>query len=180
MCIRDRYYVVDIQAVGDAANRQRLHDLVGSLRPGGGTNILQGVLSADELLRGDPSELKHVILLTDGGADPTGIEEAVERMYQSYGITLSVVAVGRDYARWLEDVAAAGGGLFHLAYDISTIPAIFTAETLLATRSYISEGPFVPVITAQHPIVGSLTGTCLLYTSPSPRDRTRPRMPSSA
>jgi len=153
------YYVVDIQAVGDAANRQRLHDLVGSLRPGGGTNILQGVLSADELLRGDPSELKHVILLTDGGADPTGIEEAVERMYQSYGITLSVVAVGRDYARWLEDVAAAGGGLFHLAYDISTIPAIFTAETLLATRSYISEGPFVPVITAQHPIVGSLTGT---------------------
>ena len=26
----------------------------------------------------------------------------------------------------------------------------------------------------------ALTGTCLLYTSPSPRDRTRSRMPSSA
>ena len=28
--------------------------------------------------------------------------------------------------------------------------------------------------------VARLTGTCLLYTSPSPRDRTRSRMPSSA
>ena len=27
---------------------------------------------------------------------------------------------------------------------------------------------------------GSRNGTCLLYTSPSPRDRTRSRMPSSA
>ena len=29
-------------------------------------------------------------------------------------------------------------------------------------------------------IVGVLGGICLLYTSPSPRDRTRSRMPSSA
>lgn len=153
------YYVLDIQEVGDAANRQRLRDLVGSLRPGGGTNIYQGVLAADQVLRGDPSELKHIILLTDGGADPTGIADTVAHMNQTYGVTLSVVAIGQDYAPWLVDVAAAGGGLFHLAYDISTIPAIFTAETLLATRSYISEEPFVPTIVARHPIVGALTGT---------------------
>ena len=30
----------------------------------------------------------------------------------------------------------------------------------------------------QHPVIGLIT--CLLYTSPSPRDRTRSRMPSSA
>ena len=29
-------------------------------------------------------------------------------------------------------------------------------------------------------VVNTCTGTCLLYTSPSPRDRTRSRMPSSA
>ena len=150
------YYVLSIQEVGDAVNRQRMRDLVGSLRPGGGTNIYQGVLAADQLLRGDPSELKHIILLTDGGADPTGIAEAVARMNREYGVTLSVVAVGRDYARWLEELPAAGGGLFHLAQDISTIPAIFTSETLLATRSYIFEEPFVPAIAARHPIVGAL------------------------
>ena len=31
-----------------------------------------------------------------------------------------------------------------------------------------------------YPILGSLVNSCLLYTSPSPRDRTRSRMPSSA
>lgn len=152
------YYVLDIQEVGDAANRQQIRDLVGSLRPGGGTNIYQGVLAADQVLRGDPSELKHIILLTDGGADPTGIVDAVGRMNQSYGVTLSVVAIGQDYAPWLVDVAAAGGGLFHLAYDVASIPAIFTTETLLATRSYISEEPFIPAMVARHPITSTLTG----------------------
>lgn len=151
------YYVVELQAVGDEINRQRLRNLVGSLRPGGGTNIRQAVLSADQLLRNDPSELKHIILLTDGGADPSGIALAVDRMYQNYGITTSVVAVGQDYARWLEEVARAGRGQFHLVFDVSTIPAIFTAETLLATRAYIQEEPFVPGIAApRHPILGDL------------------------
>ena len=31
-----------------------------------------------------------------------------------------------------------------------------------------------------HPMPIEFTGICLLYTSPSPRDRTRSRMPSSA
>ncbi len=145
--------VVELQAVGNAANRDHLRALVGSLRPGGGTNIYQSISTADLLLRDDPSDLKHIILLTDGGADQSGIVPAVDRMYQNYGITTSVVAVGQNYARWLQDVAMAGNGKFHLAYDVSTIPAIFTAETLLATRSYISEQEFFPVITARHPIL---------------------------
>ena len=37
----------------------------------------------------------------------------------------------------------------------------------------------VPVLDADHKLVGRITA-CLLYTSPSPRDRTRSRMPSSA
>ena len=32
----------------------------------------------------------------------------------------------------------------------------------------------------ENPIIGAESSDCLLYTSPSPRDRTRSRMPSSA
>lgn len=156
------YYVVDIQDVGDEINRQNLRNLVGSLRPGGGTNIRQGIQSADEVLRDDPSDLKHIILLTDGGADQSGIVPAVSRMNQNYGITTSVVAVGQDYAQWLQDVAEAGLGQFHLAYDVSTIPAIFTSETLLATRSYIFEESFFPALTARHPIMAGFDSVPLL------------------
>ena len=40
--------------------------------------------------------------------------------------------------------------------------------------AFFSEAP------ALHPNASKITGVCLLYTSPSPRDRTRSRMPSSA
>lgn len=166
------YWVLHLQMVGNADNREQMRAQVGQLRPGGGTNIRQGILAADQVLRGDPSELKHIILLTDGGSDPSGIVPAVARMNENYGITTSVVAVGRDYAEWLQEVAAAGQGKFHLAYDVSTIPAIFTAETLLATRSYIFEEDFRPARTANHAILRGIDSLPLLhgYVATTPKE----------
>ena len=46
------------------------------------------------------------------------------------------------------------------------------------TAASAAEGAFVQKIRGRS--TRSLTVTCLLYTSPSPRDRTRSRMPSSA
>jgi uncharacterized membrane protein len=150
------YQVIKVQALGDQAHRDQLKALIGSLRPGGGTDIRGAVEIAEQEMKDDPSQLKHIILLTDGGSDPGNIVSMVQSMYQNEGVTLSVVAIGRDYAQWLHDVAAAGHGKFHLAYDISTIPAIFTAETVLATRSYIFEQDFYPTLTARHPIIDGL------------------------
>src|SRR5690606_6246813 len=118
------YYVVEVQEIGGDAERAALRETIGALRPGGGTSIRQGILSADRVLSQEPSQLKHIILLTDGGSNPEGVVPAVDRMFQNYGITTSVVAVGRNYAEWLQEVALAGRGKFHLAYDVSTIPAI--------------------------------------------------------
>ncbi len=101
--------------------------------------------------------------MTDGGSDPEGIVPAVDAMYQDYGVTTSVVAIGRDFAPWLQDVAIAGRGKFHLAYDVSTIPAIFTAETLLATRAYIVEEAFRPAINADHPIMAGIDSAPELF-----------------
>jgi len=166
------YYVIELQDVGDDGNREELRAQIGALRPGGGTNIRQGVLSADRVLRDETSQLKHIILLTDGGSDPSGVVAAVDRMYQNYGITTSVVAVGRDYAQWLQEVAVAGRGKFHLVLDVSTIPAIFTAETLLATRAYIVEQEFRPAITARHPIIDGIDSLPSLqgYIATSPKE----------
>ena len=41
-------------------------------------------------------------------------------------------------------------------------------------------GPVVGEAMSAHPDIDMMSFTCLLYTSPSPRDRTRSRMPSSA
>ena len=63
--------------------------------------------------------------------------------------------------------------------DTSTLPNDRTARDVTVRCTVTpsdATGPGAPVISA--PVV--IDNSCLLYTSPSPRDRTRSRMPSSA
>lgn len=173
------FWVVDVQEIGSNANRQQLEDTVASLRPGGGTDIYGGLSAVSQELE-DPNSLlttatlKHVILLTDGGANPSGIDGLVRRMNNNYDVTMSVVAVGNEYAPWLRGVTSSAGGQFHVATTVESIPAIFSAETVLATRSYIFEEPFVPVQTAPSPIMDHINAQSmpplLGYIATTPKD----------
>ena len=61
----------------------------------------------------------------------------------------------------------------------SAFAALAASSTLFAGAAFA--GPYVNVETNAGWTGDDYTGaTCLLYTSPSPRDRTRSRMPSSA
>ncbi len=170
----EAFWVVPIQTITDPANRQGMEGMVGTLRPGGGTDIFGGLTAADAILPTDPSTLKHIILLTDGGASSAGIPSLVTRLHDSFGVTTSVVAVGEDYAPWLRDVAARGGGNFHVATTVESIPAIFSAETVLATRSYIFEEPFTPAFAAPSPIMNEINlggmPQLLGYVATTPKD----------
>src|SRR5512138_1481838 len=77
---------------------------IGTIRADGGTDILAGLQAMANVLPNDPAKVKHVILLTDGGADPAGIPALVQRLYQENGITLSTVGVGNDAAPYLEQL----------------------------------------------------------------------------
>ena len=61
----------------------------------------------------------------------------------------------------------------------NTAAAVATAIT--STTSSISSSSSRPIMSEiEEPVEIKHSYTCLLYTSPSPRDRTRSRMPSSA
>lgn len=136
---------------------------IGTIQLGGGTDILAGVQAMSGVLPNDPALVKHVILLTDGGADPTGIPELVAHLYNDYGITLTTVGVGRDAAPFLPQLAQLGGGRYHFAENPATIPSIFTEETSLATRSYIVEETFYPSLASTSPILAGITEVPPLY-----------------
>jgi uncharacterized membrane protein/uncharacterized protein YegL len=129
---------------------------IGSIRADGGTDILAGVKAAAQALPADDANVKHIILLTDGGADPTGIAALVKQMHDQNNITFSTVGVGQDAAAFLPDLAKAGGGIYHFAADPASIPSIFTEETTLATRSYIIEEQFVPQQVGTSPILAGI------------------------
>jgi Mg-chelatase subunit ChlD len=147
----------------DMQDPQAVINAIGTIRSGGGTDILAGLQAMAQVLPDDLAKVKHVILLTDGGADPTGIPELVQRLYNDYGITLSTVGVGRDAAPFLPELAELGGGRYHFASDPASIPSIFTEETSLATRAYIIEEQFYPQLASSSPILSGINEVPPLY-----------------
>ena len=148
-----------IVPLGPAEDRDAIARQVGGLRASGGTDIYAGVLAVSQVLPDDPSQLRHVVLLTDGGADPSGNVELVRQMYEEHGITFSVIAIGQGYAPWIEELPQVANGRFHFAYDVDTIPEIFTEETVIATRAYVIEREFFPALTSSSPIMQGISGT---------------------
>ncbi len=163
-------WLAELQPVLD---RRALQEQVAALRAGGGTDILAGLNLAARDIVSEPSERKHIILLTDGGASPDGLVELTGQLYDQHGVTTSVIAIGdATIVPFLEDMAAAGGGNYHVVQRVEQIPTIFTLETVLATRSYITETPFTPIISASSPIMDGITSAPPLrgYVASSPKE----------
>jgi uncharacterized membrane protein len=150
----DGYWIAEPQPILD---RVGLQNLVGTLRASGGTDILAGMQLANDAMKTEPSQRKHIILLTDGGANSQGLVEMTTDLYKNYGVTTSVIAIGSDIPAFLNQMAVSGGGNFHPVTTVETIPAIFAQETVLASRSYIIEKQFVPALTAVSPIMAGIT-----------------------
>ncbi len=152
-----------VQPLGPASERVQIAQNVASLRAGGGTDIYAGLLAMSQILPDAPGRLRHVVLLSDGGASPEGISPLVEEMYNEHGITLSVIAIGQGYAPFLEDLPLLADGRFHNAFNVDTIPEIFSEETIIATRAYIIENEFQPALTSSSPILTGISGTPSLF-----------------
>ncbi|MEI8282908.1 MAG: VWA domain-containing protein, partial [Armatimonadota bacterium] len=116
---------------------------------GGGIYIRPSIARAFEILRPEPSKTRHFILLADGN-DSTDWDTvfATAMAMRAEKITTSVVAIGagKDVDN-LKKLALIGGGRFYLALKGAQLPAIFTQDTAVMSRSAIEEGAFIPKIT---------------------------------
>ncbi len=120
----------------------RLDGTLASLVPAGGTNIAPAMELALEELRKSTSKLKHVILLTDGHSSEGPFEQITTAMAGN-GITISTVGMGEGAdGHLLSRIARGGNGRYYEATDPTTVPQIFTRETMTASKSAIEEFPF--------------------------------------
>ena len=106
------------------------------------------------------------IIFTDGGADGEIV------LADAADLTITT------------EVGGSGGGTITVEVPIlGTAGSVATDVTMTGGSGAISVedmGTDINDISLTTTGTISLNGTCLLYTSPSPRDRTRSRMPSSA
>ena len=91
--------------------------------------------------------------------------------------------LGKDYAKQLTAATAIHVDTSKFAPTVAGQDVLQQRAATLAGSGVGSFQPFIDQAKAQGTSAGQTVGdvgTCLLYTSPSPRDRTRSRMPSSA
>ncbi len=127
-----------------AANRIRIVRDIGRLTARGGTAIFPALDMAYQDLVVTRARIKHVILLTDGQTQESGIPELVQAM-RAEGITVSTVGLGGDVNRaLLQQAASLGGGRSYFTQDPHNIPRIFMRETSTVTRNNVVEEYFQP------------------------------------
>jgi uncharacterized membrane protein len=121
--------------------------------PGGGTIMYPAFNEAYKALASTQSQLKHIILLTDGRTQP-GDFVKLARDCMASNITVSCVAVGPDAdVQLMQTIAGQGGGRFYHALDAYQVPQIFARETYIAQRAYIIEEPFYPEVYQENQII---------------------------
>jgi hypothetical protein len=133
------------------------------LQPTGtGTDLSRALTTAADQLRDSHTSLKHIILFTDGFVNETGIfDDLAEQAaaLREEGITTSVLATGEGASDELEAIAEAGGGRFYPGRDLQEIPQLMQEEATIASRNFITEGRFVPVVTSSAAAVRDLRST---------------------
>src|SRR5262245_20343805 len=112
-----------------ATNRTAITQAISTIIAGGETNIYPALREAYIQLAGATSQVKHVILLSDGRSLPDDFEGLTKKMAESK-ITVSTVAVGNGADReLLAQIANWGHGRTYYLEDPAAVPQIFTKET---------------------------------------------------
>jgi Mg-chelatase subunit ChlD len=129
------------------SRRQQVLDNIAAIRSGGGTDIYPAVDAANQALRSSDAAMKHIVLISDGMTQAGDFETLIGTAHRQDQITLTAVAIG-DGAdqQTMQSMSKWGGGQYYYVTDRTAIPAIFTREALLATRSFLIEEPFRPAL----------------------------------
>lgn len=115
---------------------------------GGGIYCKPSMDFAYKHLSIDSSKVRHLILLGDGS--DCDLQEgclAIAAMMKAQKITTTCVSIGEGpHSPFLQSLAMAGGGRYYLADKASKLPAIFTQDAAVMSRSAIEEGAFFPKV----------------------------------
>ena len=119
--------IVGLQFVRD---QERLNQRVDRIEASAQTNFYPALEACLEQLSEVESEVKHVILVSDGRTYPDEYEQLVLRMRQEE-ITVSTVAIGVESDReLLADIADWGDGNAYTIEDPSSVQSILIDETM--------------------------------------------------
>lgn len=139
-------FVAPIQKL---TNKPAVIDQIRKLGVGGGGIYCEPSMQfAKKHLMADGSKVRHLILLGDGSdCDLQEGCESIAAYMLANKITTTCVSIGEGpHSPFLKRLALVGGGRYYLATKASQLPAIFTQDAAVMSRSAIEEGAFFPKV----------------------------------
>jgi uncharacterized membrane protein len=158
---------VDIIGPFAGADRERFIPQILNIAPGGGgIYAFESLVEARRVTQRSNRPNRFIILLADGSdvERQEGALDLVRSMQRDENTTLTVVSIGDGPdVPFLEGLAEAGRGRFHLTDRAANLPTIFSEEAALAQRSYIVEQEFVPARASDSPILAGIDAAPPLF-----------------
>jgi uncharacterized membrane protein len=130
---------------------------------GGGIYVDVGLMTAEhEILKSDRAT-RHVLLFSDANdsEQPGNYRETVANLVAK-GVTVSVIGMGGPTdsdSALLRDIASRGNGRIYFAEDVTSLPRIFSQETIAVARSTFIEEPANTTLAGDLPQLGKLSVT---------------------
>jgi secreted protein with Ig-like and vWFA domain len=157
-----------------ARDKRAIIGKISGIGASGGTNMYPAMQTAFDALKKSRAEVKHVILLTDGQSAPGPAQEITDEMAKAK-ITVSSVAIGTDADReLLAAIAEIGKGVFYATEDPRHLPRIFLQDVMRASKAFIVEEPFEPILDPDSPILKGINPASvpplLGYVATSPKE----------
>lgn len=147
-------WYVPLETLGDGT---KASEGIYSIPLSGGTSIYPALKEAIETLETEDTQIRHVLLLTDGQDGFRDYDELLEKA-KNMGITVSTVSIGDGAdVTMLETLANGGNGRYYHATLNTDLPRIFAKEVYLSTKAYLVNRDFTPVITSNHQIIRSVS-----------------------
>ncbi len=152
-------WVIPLQQMPAAST---ISDGLRKLSPAGNTSIVTSLSAAGASLRASKSELKHIIVFTDGFTSQELIDQAATMAAELYAkdrISVSVLGTGEGASAELAKIAESGHGRYYPGKNLADVPQIMAQEAVIASRDFINEGTFLPEVTSTDPVVAPLTSS---------------------
>ncbi len=129
---------------------------------GGGIYIGEGLRVAKREILKSTKPTRHVLLFADA-ADSEAPEDAKDTVASlvAQGVTVSVIGMGRPTdsdAQLLRDIASWGNGRMYFAEDVTSLPRIFSQETIAVARASFVDTQTPLAIAGDWALLGRTSG----------------------
>ncbi len=158
-------YMVDTQpheifSMSPVATGLPLDKVARGFSGGGGIFVDVGLETAEKEVLKSTKATRHVLLFSDANdsENPGSYQRTVANLV-SKGVTVSVIGMGGpgdSDSGLLRDIALRGNGRIYFAEDVTSLPRIFSQETIAVARSTFIETPSTTVLSGDLAQLGKL------------------------